>query len=74
MGIGHPPTAIHNVFQYGALGGIRAPKIQVLNLARIPIPSPGQIQQVSFFAVGFEPTNDCLEGNLSTIDSADFFC
>ncbi len=73
MGIGHPPTAIHNVFQYGAPGGTRTLRIQVLNLARIPIPSPGQIQQVSFFAVGFEPTNDCLEGNLSTIDSADFF-
>lgn len=34
------------------------------------VPSPGQIQQVSFFAVGFEPTKVCLEGKLSTIDSA----
>ena len=61
------------MFQYGAPGEIRTLKIQILNLARIPIPSPGQIQQVSFFAVGFEPTNDCLEGNLSTIDSALIF-
>ena len=32
-----------------------------------------KINRLVFFAVGFEPTNDCLEGNLSTIDSADCF-
>ena len=55
MGIGHPPTAIHNVFQYGALGGIRAHKTLCLRQVRIPIPSPGQIQQDRFSWTGFEP-------------------
>ena len=39
----------------------------------LPLHQRDIIQQASLFAVGFEPTNDCLEGNLSTIDSALIF-